>query len=64
MWNMFKVNNKNTNVILVSLLLALNIFHTFYLVFLFWTLNSSIIVGMGKTLLQLNVKANYGASSI
>ena len=48
-WNMFKVNNKDTKttphqndangVVLVSLLLTLNIFHTFVLVFLLLTLN-------------------------
>ena len=27
-WNMFKVNNKDNDVVLISLLLALNIFHT------------------------------------
>ena len=42
-WNMFKVNNKATKttpgIVLVTLLLTLNIFHTFVLVFLLLTLN-------------------------
>ena len=36
---MFKVNNKDIGVVLVSLLLSLNIFHTFVLLFLLLTLN-------------------------
>ena len=44
---MFKVNNKNTrttyDVILVFLLLTLNIFHTFFLLFLSLTLNKSML---------------------
>ena len=39
-WNMFKANNKDTKTTsMVSLLLILNIFHTFVLVFLLLTLN-------------------------
>ena len=29
-WNIFKVNNKDTGIVLVSLLLTLDIFHTFF----------------------------------
>ena len=44
---MFKVNNKNTrnddnDIVLVFLLLTLNIFHTFFRVFLLLTLNKCL----------------------
>ena len=37
-WNMFKVNNKNTiiDIVLVFLLLTLNLFHTFFYCFFCW----------------------------
>ena len=38
-WNMFKVNNKATKTTPLALLLTLNIFHTFVLVFLLLTLS-------------------------
>ena len=49
---MFKVNNKDTRTTPVSfwlsLLLTLNIFHTFVLVFLLLTLNMQLSAGMAQ----------------
>ena len=54
-WNMFKVNNKDTKtmpllsgIVLVSLMLTLNMFHTFVLVFLLLTLGRWMPAGMWK----------------
>ena len=50
---MFKVNNENTrttyDVVLVSLLLALNII-SYFLVFVLLTLNEKILAGIGLNL--------------
>ena len=50
---MFKVNNENTrttyDVVLVSLLLALNII-SYFLVFVLLTLNEQILAGIGLNL--------------
>ena len=60
-WNAFKVNNEDTKttsgIVLVSLLLALNIFHTFFLVFLLLTLNMYLPAGW-KTILAIQQSTN------
>ena len=42
---MFKVNNKANKAVLVALLLTLNLFHTFLLMFLLLTLNMQLPTG-------------------
>ena len=61
-WNAFKVNNEDTKmtsgVVLVSLLLALNIFHTFFLVFL-----EHVLTGWVKDYPPNSTKYEFNATS-
>ena len=50
MWDMFKVNNKDNQndngVVLVSLLLTLNIFHSFYVSINFKQINGDWVISL------------------
>ena len=55
-WNLFKINNKDViYVVLGSLLLTLNSFHTFFLCFHSWIWKSKCRLGNCKLLITLKI---------